>query len=182
MQTRIRILYFQIALFLILPLVVGCGVESLPSEGPLAFQNRRIYLSVDTDTVVTDRPITIVTQLTPMFTGKAILRLLMQSSHGDTIFILAPIQDTLYHNGEKKTEAAIPFETIQDVPVRITWNMQLTGKFEHYITAHAFLDSIYIADSNQLFSVNSDVVFDRYPLGISTSAWSDPTTFTLQVH
>lgn len=155
-------------LSLLLPccIIVGCfqptnddNLEPAPT-----IDERSFKISADVEHAVLDHPVRITTVCMPLVTGKGFIGI--SGWKIDSTFewvLLSPVADTatVIESGHFTTYVPAEFKINQFF--RQEWTLQLQpepgNSHSNYtiIGAHIYIDSIFIADSNRMYSISSDV-------------------------
>jgi hypothetical protein len=156
------LLFFTSAL-----LLASCSQSVDPPDTALpdpSIKDNKIEISLDADHVVTDRDITITMRCTPLVSGKGHFELESSGQFAESMVILnSPVVDTLtgadINHGS--SFITIPAEFVANEPFEQRWRVRLQSNHPSDIYkfgAGVGIDSIYIADSNRLYWLHSDVV------------------------
>ncbi|HVZ40051.1 MAG TPA: hypothetical protein VHI13_12305 [Candidatus Kapabacteria bacterium] len=149
-------------------LVAACSGSTTPPQDPVveAFDRLQMKMYADTNKVITDRPITITTEVMPLVSGKG--RISMDASAASWEF-LEPVKRTVHlpvvpPDTPRVTDYPVVFTAHQRVVV--SWELQLQWREHHTFFSNVFLDSVFIADSGRFFSVWSHEARIRTPDGL----------------
>ncbi|HVZ40120.1 MAG TPA: hypothetical protein VHI13_12655 [Candidatus Kapabacteria bacterium] len=149
-------------------LVAACSSSTTPPEDPVVkvFDYRLMKMYADTDRATTARPITITTEVTPLVSGKG--RISIYSGNGIWKF-LSPVERTIEIDMSKPFDSSqithYSVEFIANQRLVVPWTLQLLRLEGHDFEARAFLDSVFITDSNRYFSIWSHEARVRTPGG-----------------
>jgi hypothetical protein len=170
--------------------MIGCAGPDEPSDDSQLSQAPTIQpgsfkVSADPNRRVLNQPITITTTCLPRVTGKGVIGI--TGARWKNLFdwvLLAPIADTVLMADDVHYTIHIPAEFQADQLFTQKWTIQLlprTGPAgEHYtMGAHVYIDSIFIADSNRMYWIKSDVARRHCPrhLGWQPHAMNDNTLY-----
>lgn len=168
--------FYSTLTLLVCVVIAGCN-DSNPSvyhPGIEAFYQKKVLMSADAVTAITDRPITIITSFHPMVKGKG--RILFRGG-GNALEsgwrIESPLRDTVDRGMMESGDVAeLPVEFTAESEYKQAWQVRLMRSGEFMFGADVVLDSVYIADSMRYFYVSSDVVYRHTPGGYLDRAYS----------
>jgi hypothetical protein len=126
-----------------------------PVNAVVAFKDRKVELSANSDRAISDRPVTFTLRCYPQVTGVG--RMCLDgwgAGPGTLLFIQQPARDTLDITNSR-FEYPVVFTT--GVPCDLQVEVQMQPGRDYFYSATAFLDSVFIPDSNRLFYFNSSV-------------------------
>ena len=113
-------------------------------------------LTADADKAYSDRPITFTARCTTVVNGKGRI---MFNAYGDylrsEIHMESPIVATLIRDSIPKI--AIPMTFVANEPIVLPIRCRLQPGISCFYHASVIIDSLFVADSNRYFDVNSDV-------------------------
>lgn len=155
---------YRLATVMLAVCAVQCdvGTESMDYRYVYAFKPD--YCGITFDGVVTDTSV-VTTEVMPLKQGKGRIELSgWGTGQSDTIFVLSPIRDTLIRplemHGNSLAVLQVDFKANEPLIVRWRVLAKTVGQPRLTFRTKAFMDSLYIPDSNQYFSSNSRVVRD----------------------
>ncbi len=150
-------------------LVAACSGSTPPPQDPVveSFDRLQMKMYADTNKVITDRPITITTEVTPLVSGKGGIGMFLANT-SSWEFLLP-----MYRRLEIPQSAAFndtmntyyPVDLTANKPLSLLWKVQLHISHYSRFDASVFLDSVFVADSNRYFSVWSHEARVRTPGG-----------------
>jgi hypothetical protein len=164
---------FCLAIILLCGVIAGCNGPDEPSDDSQLSQAPTIKpgtfsVTVNVDRPVFDRSITATTSCMPLVTGKGVIGL--TGTRTVDMFdwiLLSPITDTV-------STVSLPYYTIH-IPAEFKANETFTQRWDvrllprtgpagsYYFGAHVYIDSIFIADSNRMYWIDSDVARKHCP-------------------
>ena len=152
--------------------LLGCEPPDSPSDDNLSpastIKPGTFTVSVDVQRAVFDRPIVVTTTCVPTITGKGYIGL-RGNKWGDMLdwSLLSPTIDTVSTINDPYYTIHIPASFNKNQTFMQRWEIRLlprTGPAgNYYIGAHIYTDSIFIADSNRMYWIHSDVARKHSP-------------------
>jgi hypothetical protein len=142
----------------------GCDGPDVINDGGIepaeVIKAANVDVSADTKKAVFDRPITITTRCMPLITGKGVIGLYGWKSNGNVTWTLeSPAVDTVTTFQESSYTIYVPAEFKANNEFEQKWTVHLVPPSapNYLFGAHAHIDSIFIADSNKMYWINSEV-------------------------
>jgi hypothetical protein len=117
-------------------------------------------LAADAQNAVFDRPITVTTKCMPLITGKGVIGLRGVRAMGDVTWTLeSPDVDTVSVFQESSYYVYIPaeFKAKSEFHQQWTANLVPQSTSRYLFGAHIHIDSIFVADSNRMYWIESEV-------------------------
>ena len=147
--------------------LLGCDAPDIIDDGGIepasAIQAGNVDVAADVGRAVFDQPITITTSCMPLITGKGVVGLGGRKSQGEIDrIILSPTKDTVTLYQESLYTTYVPVEFKANQKLTQTWKVQLLQRTQpnggsYFFYSHVHVDSIFIADSNRMYAISSDV-------------------------
>lgn len=162
----------SLSIVLIWCAVIGCkepaGIDDSQLQTASTIKPGTFKVTADVTTPVLDRPITITTTCLPLITGKGVIGLTGRR-WGDMFdwLLRSPVNDTTSFVDDPYYTIHIPAEFKANETFTQKWSVQLLPRTKpagrYYFGGHIYIDSIFIADSNKMYWIRSEVARKHCP-------------------
>jgi hypothetical protein len=163
MKPTMKIPHFSIALLCCA--LVACHQPDAPiDDGELqqasTIKAGSFTVAADVERAVFDRSISLTTKCMPLVTGKGVIGLHGMKSKGNVAWTLdSPYVDTVSVLQESSYTIYIPVEFKANSVFEQEWVVHLVPQStsSYLFSAHIHIDSVFIADSNRMYWIQSEV-------------------------